>query len=376
MYLYFADGYVGILTMNFNFYSFIFLPFLASFFLTVLITPLVIRAMRKLGLMDDPHRKHPAILHNKPIPRGGGIALFLGTFIVSVFILPWNYITAAIFLSAFIALTIGVVDDYLNANSKEVSPYFRFLINILCAVIIIGSGIDVSYITHPFGGILHFNNIVLVSFFGFNFYLSQLVALIWIIWVINMLNWSSGVDGQVSGIMAIAAIVIGILSLRFQQDQTAAIDAKLSFIIAGASIGFLIYHFHPAKILPGYGATSIYLLVAVVSILSSAKLATAILVMGIPTVDAVFTIIRRIASGTSPFLGDKKHLHHLLLGLGLSQRQIALFYWTISAILGAVALQLQSRNKIFALIMLIVFVGGGLLFLHMIIRHKHEKNSA
>jgi UDP-GlcNAc:undecaprenyl-phosphate GlcNAc-1-phosphate transferase len=206
--------------------------------------------------------------------------------------------------------------------------------------------------------------------------MSHIVAIVWIIWVINMLNWSSGVDGQMSGVVAISAIIIGILSLRFPLlDPYVIIDAKLSFIIAGTCIGFLLYHFHPAKILPGYGATSIYLLLAVVSILSSAKLATAILVMGIPTVDALYTIFRRILAKRSPFLGDKQHLHHILLKVGWNQRQIALFYWSISAILGIAALHLQSRNKIFALIMLLVIVGGSLFFLHMFLRLKHEKTT-
>ncbi len=362
--------------MDGKYINLVFLPLIISFILTVIITPIVIRLTRKYGLMDDPKRKHPAILHKIPLPRGGGIALFSGAFFTSIIFLPWNNLTGAIFLSALIALVIGVIDDVLNAKSKEISPYFRFLINILCAVIIVGSGISVPYITHPFGGVIPFQNVPLFTIWNFTFFLSQLVAMLWIIWVINMLNWSSGVDGQVSGVVAIAAIVIGILSLRFPIDNLVLIDTKLSFIIAGSSLGFLIYHFHPAKILPGYGATSIYLLVAVVSILSSAKLATAILVLGIPTVDALFTILRRVFSGHSPFSGDKKHLHHNLLRLGMSQRQIALFYWTISAIVGVVALQLQSRNKLFAIIMLLVVVSGTLLFLHLFLRNKHEEKNA
>ncbi len=351
-----------------------FIPFIVSFIITALITPIVIFYTKKYGLIDDPKRKHPAILHKKPLPRGGGISLFLGSFFSAILLLPWNNIIGAIFLAALIALVIGVIDDILNAQSKDISPYFRFLVNILCAVIIVGSGISVPYITNPFGGIIDFQSMILFTIFGQKFALSQVVALLWIIWVINMLNWSSGVDGQMSGIVAISAVIIGILSLRFPlSDPFVLIDAKLSFIIAGTSIGFLLYHFHPAKILPGYGATSIYLLLAVVSILSSAKLATAILVMGVPTVDALFTIARRLFAKRSPFLGDKKHLHHLLLLLGLRQRQIALFYWSISAILGIAALHLQSQNKVFVLIMLLVVVGGGLFFLHLLLRQRHEK---
>src|SRR3989338_3034728 len=124
------------------------------------------------------------------------------------------------------------------------------------------------------------------------------------------------------------------------------VGEDLAFIIAGSALGFLIYNFHPAKIFPGYGATSIYLLLSVVAMLSSAKLATAILVMGVPLADGVYTVFRRVISGRSPFWHDKKHLHHLLLSSGYSQRRIALFYWIISAILGALSLVLSSKGKL------------------------------
>ena len=116
-------------------------------------------------------------------------------------------------------------------------------------------------------------------------------------------------------------------------------------------------------------------MVAVVSILSSSKLATAILVLGIPSVDAMFTIIRRILSRKSPFSGDRKHLHHILLDLGLSQRKIALFYWLISAIVGVITLQLQSQGKFFVLLGMWVTIFGSLIFLHLLLWHKHEKNN-
>jgi UDP-GlcNAc:undecaprenyl-phosphate/decaprenyl-phosphate GlcNAc-1-phosphate transferase len=357
--------------------EFVIIPFFTALIVVLVITPIVILCAKKYGLIDDPKRSHPAIIHTKPIPRGGGIALFIGFFVPSIFLLPWNAMTAGIAVSAFIALVIGVIDDRLNAQSKDLSPYFRFLVNVLCALIIIGSGITVPFITNPFGGILHFDQIKISLLFGQYFYLSQLVAVLWIVWIMNMLNWSKGVDGVMPGSVVIAAIVIGLLSMRFPLgDINVAIDVKLSFIIAGAALGFLFFNFYPAKIFPGYGATSLYLLLAVVSMLSSSKLATAILVLGVPTIDALFTIFRRVVSKRSPLKGDKKHLHHLLLSFGWKHRQIALFYWTISGILGTIALHLQSRSKVFVLIMVLVLVGGGLYFLHTFIRQKNEETIA
>ncbi|CAN5189662.1 MraY family glycosyltransferase [soil metagenome] len=348
-------------------------PLLIAFAITVIATYLLLPVIKKLGLVDDPKRHiHPAILHTKIIPRGGGIPIFLGILLTSFFFLPINHTTIAIFFAASLALIIGVIDDKFNAISKDVSPYLRFLITILCAVIVVGSGVTIPFITNPFGGIIQFSHFT-IPFLPVT--LGDIIAGMWIIWVMTMLNWSKGVDGQMPGIVAISALVIGVLSFRFPYlDTNSLVDAKLSFIITGASLAFLVFNFYPAKIFPGYGATSMYLLLAVVSILSSAKLATAILVMGVPTVDALFTIIRRLSEGRSPFWGDKKHLHHLLLRFGYSQRQIALFYWVISAIVGTIALTVHSESKPFALLLLFAIVGGALLFLHFLMRN--EKDSA
>ena len=349
----------------------IFFPLLTAFIATVIATPLSLIFIKKLGLVDDPKKhKHPGVIHKKPIPRAGGIPLFIGVLIASLIFLPIEKITIAIFIASFILLLVGVLDDKFN-----LSPYSRFVINIISAIIVVFAGVNVPFITNPFGGILFLNSLH-VPFLGLielNF-IPYVIAIIWIVWVVNMLNWSKGVDGQMPGIVAISAIIIGILSLRFPAlDQYSLISATLSFIIAGASLGFLVFNFYPARIFPGYGATAIYLLLAVASILSGAKLATAILVMGVPMADGAFTIIRRILTGRSPFWHDKKHLHHLLLNLGFGQRKIALFYWVVSAILGALSLVLSSKGKLFAIIMLVIIAGGAILFLHFFIKRTNDK---
>ncbi|MDP3941502.1 MAG: MraY family glycosyltransferase [bacterium] len=345
---------------------------LTGFFLTILITPFVILLMKRFRILDDPtSHKHPGIIHKKPTPRGGGLALFLGSFFATLFTLPFSPILAGIFLASFIAMITGLFDDYKNAKGEDLSPYIRFFVNIICAAIVVAIGVKIHFVTNPFGGILLLSTPLLTLDF-LTITISDVVSVLWIVWVMNMLNWSKGVDGQMPGIVGISAIVIGILSIRTASSQFGFLDANLSFIIAGVSFGFLLYNFFPAKIFPGYGGTAIYLLLAVVSVLSSAKLATAVLVMGIPTVDAVFTIMRRILSGKSPFWHDNKHLHHLLLRLGMSQRTIALSYWLFSAILGTISLALESKSKLFALIMLGVIAGGALLFLHFILRKSDE----
>ena len=347
-----------------------FFPLVIAFLATLITTPLSLFFLKKYNIVDDPKKhKHPAIIHKKPVPRGGGIPLFIGVLTAGILFLPLSKIIIALFFAASVTLIIGVLDD-----KYDLSPYLRFVMNICTAIFVVYMGTNIPFITNPFGGILYLNNFQIPFWQGNPItFLSDAVAVLWIVWVMNMLNWSKGVDGQMPGIVAISAVIIGILSLRFTPlDEASATAATLSFIIAGASLGFLVFNFYPAKIFPGYGATAIYLLLAVASILSSAKLATAILVMGVPKTDGLFTIIRRIASGKSPFWHDKKHLHHLLLGLGLSQRKVALFYWIVSAILGSLALVLTSREKLFTIIMLIIVVGGALLFLHLLTKRSNE----
>jgi UDP-GlcNAc:undecaprenyl-phosphate GlcNAc-1-phosphate transferase len=354
---------------NFNFVTIF--PLITAFLITVIATPLSLFFLKKYNIVDDPKKhKHPAILHKKPIPRGGGIPLFIGVLIAGIIFLPLSKIIVALFFASFVSLVIGILDD-----KYDLSPYLRFVVNIISAVFVVYMGANIPFITNPFGGILYLNNFQIPFWQGTTItFLSDLIAILWIVWVMNMLNWSKGVDGQMPGIVAISAIIIGVLSLRFSPlDQTSTIAATLSFIIAGASLGFLVFNFYPAKIFPGYGATAIYLLLAVASILSSAKLATAILVMGVPMTDGLFTIARRIMSGKSPFWHDKKHLHHLLLNLGFSQKRIALFYWVVSAILGTLSLVLSSKGKLFAIIMLVILVGGALLFLHLLTKRADDK---
>ncbi len=341
----------------------IFLPMVVSFLATVVSTPIALFFLKKYNVVDDPEKhKHPAIIHKIPIPRGGGIPMFIGVLVGSLLFLPMSNIVITLLIASFLALFIGVLDD-----KADLSPYLRFGVNIICALIVIWGGTNIPFITNPFGGILFFSS--------FNIpFLPQIIAVLWIVWVMNMLNWSKGVDGQMPGIVAISAVIIGLLSLRFPlSDPYTHVSAVLSFILAGSALGFLVFNFYPAKIFPGYGATAIYLLLAAVSILSGAKLATAILVMGVPMIDGAFTIMRRVATGHSPFWHDKKHLHHLLLDLGLGQRRIALFYWALSAILGSISLVLSSKGKLFAIIMLAIIVGGALLFLHLFLNKENDK---
>ena len=240
----------------------------------------------------------------------------------------------------------------------DISPYLRFAMNIATAVIAVYAGVSVPFITNPMGGILHFT-VYHILLLGHLFHLGDLLAVVWIVWVMNMLNWSKGVDGQMPGIAAISAFVIGIAAFRFVTVEELSLTTSLiSFIVGGAALGFLFYNFYPAKIFPGYSATILGYFIGILSITSGVKLATAVLVMGVPSVDAAITIIRRILSKRSPFWHDRGHLHHLLLNYGMGHRSIAVFYWFMSLLLGFVALSASSRGKLFVIILVGVVVLG------------------
>jgi len=239
--------------------------------------------------------------------------------------------------------------------------------------LVVFSGVSIPFITNPFGGILHFDTMYLFSLGTVTIHVGSILAILWIVWVMNMLNWSKGVDGQMPGIAAISAVIIGIASLRFFPIESINMEiAQFSFIVAGAALGFLVFNFYPAKIFPGYSATILGFLLGVLSITSGVKLATAVLVMGIPTIDALFTIVRRILSKRSPFWHDRGHLHHMLLEYGMGHRSIAAFYWLMSLVLGLIALSASSRGKVFAIILLIVLFSGLFFMLRFITKEENE----
>ncbi|HQW58377.1 MAG TPA: MraY family glycosyltransferase, partial [Gammaproteobacteria bacterium] len=194
-----------------------------------------------------------------------------------------------------------------------------------------------------------------------------------IVWVMNMLNWSKGVDGQLAGIAAVGFIVLGVTSLRFaENDPSQTIVALLAFIAAGASLGFLPFNWHPAKIFPGYSSTILGFLIAVLSIMSGAKVAIAVLAMAVPLLDGLFAIVRRLLMKKSPFWGDKRHLHHHLMRLGWGHRKISLFYWTVCAILGLIALTTSGVEKLFAGLLVFCAIIAAILWINLIIWSKED----
>jgi UDP-GlcNAc:undecaprenyl-phosphate GlcNAc-1-phosphate transferase len=340
------------------------------------VTPATIWLVTKLRILDNPSRIHPAILHRKPIPRSGGIAVYVA--IISAYLaLAFFFDTDAIdkhilglLLAGLIVVSVGVLDDKFDLN-----PYLRLGTNLCAAAVVVGFGVGISWITNPFGGqirldeiILHFNFPAILPFDFFAgphtiVLLADIVAFIWIVWIMNSLNWSSGVDGQLSGILVVVLLALGLAAQRlWLVDPAQHPSAYLSFISAGAFLGFLPWSFYPQKIMPGYGGATLGgLMVASLAILSGAKLATVILLLIVPMIDAVWAIVRRILRHQSPVWGDREHLHHRLLALGWKPWQIAVFYYSIGAVFALLALSLDHRGRFFAISL------GGVLILAFLV---------
>ncbi len=332
-----------------------YLPAAVSFLITFLAIPPTIKFAKKFGLVDNPSlRHHPAHTQKRTVPRAGGLPIFIALFLTIIFFTPLHKETLGILGALIILVLVGILDD----KYRNISPYLRLVSQFIAAAVVVSSGIGINFITNPLGGIIH------LDIFK---YLPDLLAIVWIVWVMNMINWSKGVDGQMPGIVTVSAIILGLLSLKLRvlQDLSQANVANLSFITAASSFALLIFNWYPAKIFPGFsGSTILGFMIAVLAILSGAKLATALLVLLIPATDFGFTFLRRILQGKSPVWGDRQHLHHKLLNIGLSHRQISLFYVLGSVILGIVALSLSSQDKLFAASLVGLIILGTILWLN------------
>ena len=313
----------------------------------------------KLIGIDDPARHHHAkVVHSYPVPRGGGLPIFLAVFLTGLVFLPQDKHFWGIMGGAFVLLIVGLLDDHF-----DLSPYLRLGANLLAAGLVVASGIGIAFISNPFDGVIHLDQPrIIFEFLGQGreiWVASSLFGLLWLIWNMNIVGWSSGVDGQLPGFVVIASLVIAALGGRYSFDITQWPVIILAAAVAGAYLGFLPWNFYPQKIMPGYGGKSLAgFFLGVLAILSGAKVATTILVLGVPTADAMVAILRRVSAGHSPVWGDRGHLHHRLLDMGFAKPKIAIFYWLFSLILGVIALFLNSQQKFYAFLMVFLILAA------------------
>ncbi len=327
--------------------------FLAAAVLALVLTPLVRRIVIRYEIVDRPEARRVNVI---PVPRGGGLAISAAFLLVATVFLvindPADIVVSpsalrssqviALLLGGAAAAALGAIDDLFDLRAR-----WQLLGQLALAGGAVALGIEIGFIANPFGpGVIQLSGPIAAGF-----------TIFWIVGMINSINWIDGLDGLSSGVALIAAVTLGLISLTTQVGQP--LIAVLCFALAGALLGFLRWNFHPATIFAGTsGVQFVGYSLAVLAILGTAKVAVALLVLGVPIIDTFWIIVRRLSEGRSPFSPDRTHIHHRLLDLGLSHRQTVLTIYGICLVLAVLALLLSGVTQLYAF--LGVFVAFGL----------------
>lgn len=333
-----------------------------AFLLSLMLTPVMARLALRWGLVDVPRGERK--IHDRIVPFLGGVSVFLAVAIPTLLVLfATDHLTAGeidppqfvgFFIGALFLLAGGLLDDKF-----DLPPRLSFLFPLLAALSAVVFGIGVEKITNPLGGA-----IVLTSS------LSMLLTFAWLLGMTYTTKLLDGLDGLATGITTVGAVMIALLALShefFQPDV-----AVLALIFVGALLGFLLWNGYPATIFLGEGgSTFLGFALGVLAVIAGSKLATTLLVVGVPALDVAFVIFRRWREGRPISQGDGSHLHHLLLAAGLSQRSILVIYLLVAAVFGATTLVFTSWQKLVALGILTVLFGGVVNILYKLYKINH-----
>ncbi len=311
----------------------------------------------KFNIADHPSERR---INTKPVPRAGGLAVagaftLIGSLLV-IFSAQLGLSAgsgsaeltsdgaAALLLGTVIAGVIGLIDDRYDLRAR-----WQIIGQVLIALIPIAFGLRIAFISNPLGaGDLLFPDAIALG-----------VTIFWTLGMQNSMNFIDGLDGLSGGISLFAAVTLGVIAL-----STSPLLAALSFTLAGALAGFLRFNFYPASIYMGTsGILAVAYALAVLALLGTAKVAAALLILGVPIIDALFVIVGRIAAGRSPYTPDESHIHRRLLRYGFSHRGSVLVLYALTAALSVLALLLTGSATLYAFMGLLVVLGGVITYL-------------
>jgi len=304
-----------------------------------LLTPLVRSVAIQQGAVDDPSVDNRRV-HTKPIPRWGGLAIYAGIVVAIGVVMPFAhpqstvfpiYLTAMLVIAGFLVV-VGALDDLHQYKAK------------VQALVLLAAGVSVQFFYGSIGRVQISTLGIPIhgpaSYIALGAFAIPLTAM-YIFVVTKTMDTIDGVDGLSAGIAAISAGTLIVIAVYSHQPRVAIVAAA----IAGSAVGFLRHNYNPAKIFMGTGGAYVLgFMMACLSIVGALKTAAAVsllipvLVFGVPIADAFVVITRRLLSGQPITQADKRHLHHTLLGKGLSQRQTVLILYAAAAALCAVAL--------------------------------------
>ena len=323
----------------------IILALAAAFVISFAATPVVRSFAKQVGAVDIPDNKRH--IHTHPIPRMGGLAIFLG-FLLSV--LLFANITPqvrGILLGAILIVVVGAIDDVLNLNA-----WLKFCVQIVAAVIAVLSGVIINVVSNPL--LITGEQAITIGI------LAVPVTILWIVGVTNSVNLIDGLDGLACGVSAIASLSMLVVSMLVSEANSNV--AVILAALCGGCLGFIPYNLNPAKIFMGdTGALLLGYVLATASVIGMFKFYAIVtfilpvLALAVPLSDTIFAFTRRIMRGQSPFHADRGHFHHKLLDMGLSQKQAVAVLYAVSAILGLTAVVLTSSGIVRIVLAVIAF---------------------
>lgn len=320
----------------------IYVSLVVAFVASILLTPLVKKLAFKIGAVDAPnHRK----VHARIMPRLGGLAIYFAFLIGYIFLkvttgFETQYGTAILIAATIIVIT-GVIDDMREISAK--AKMFGQLAAALVVVFV--GGIQIEFINLPFGGTIDFG------------LLGIPLTILWIVGITNAINLIDGLDGLAAGVSTIACITLAVMAMIMGNGFVIA----MASILAAASLGFLLFNFHPAKIFMGdTGALFLGFMISVIALLGFKNVTIIsfiipIIMLGVPISDTFFAIVRRLRTGKKWSDPDKSHLHHCLLNQGFTHRQTVLIIYGIAAMFGLAAV-IFSMAKVWGAIILIAVI--------------------
>ncbi len=337
---------------------------LLALIVSFLATPLVRRLAFKIGAVDVPRDSRR--MHDHPIPRLGGLAIFLG-FLVSVLAYAEIDIEMqGILIGAVIIVVLGIADDIHSLPAK-----FKFVVQIIAALCAALHGVAIEVINNP--NIFSDNEYWVLGGWGIP------ISVIWIVAITNAVNFIDGLDGLADGISTIGALTMLILALILGEHEISLVCGAL----VGACVGFLPYNLNPARIFMGdTGSTFLGFILACVSIQGLFKYYAVIsflvpfIILGLPIFDTASAIIRRLLKGQSPMVADRSHIHHKLIDMGLNQKQAVSTLYIVSGVLGLSAVLLATSGGAKTALFILALVICAVVAVRAIWPHHPEQRPA
>ncbi len=292
--------------------------------ITLVMTPVAGELARRVGAIDQPHERK---IHSVPTPRMGGVAIFFGVIIPSLLLLSGEGPVRGILVGASLITLVGVLDDVRGTR-----PVVKLALQVGVAVILVLYGIRVDTLSIPGVGIL------VLGWAGYPF------TVLWVVALMNIVNFIDGMDGLAAGVCAISSVTFAIIAVSLGRLDMGILAA----VVAGSTLGFLWYNFHPASIFMGdSGSLLLGFLLAAITLqgflkgVATVALVIPLMVLGIPIFDMGFAILRRVKNRRPIHIADRGHIHHRFSNLGYSQRQTVMIIYAWSALMSVVALAMR-----------------------------------